>query len=61
MNAGVARRAEGNTIALGIVALTGYLSALENGEKELGSAMLHAIRQEFGKSVDWLLKGKRDR
>ena len=61
MNAGVARGAEGNEIALGIVALNGYLSALENGEKEPGSAVLLAIRQEFGKSVDWLLTGEPDR
>lgn len=37
----------------------GYLSALENGEKEPGSAVLLAIRQEFGKSVDWLLTGEK--
>ena len=36
----------------------GYLSALENGEKEPGSAVLLAIRQELGKSVDWLLTGE---
>lgn len=36
----------------------GYLSALENGEKEPGSAVLLAIKQEFGKSVDWLLTGE---
>jgi transcriptional regulator with XRE-family HTH domain len=36
----------------------GYLSALENGEKEPGSAVLLAIRQEFGKSTDWLLTGE---
>jgi transcriptional regulator with XRE-family HTH domain len=35
-----------------------YLSALERGEKEAGSAVLLAISQEFGKSVDWLLTGK---
>jgi transcriptional regulator with XRE-family HTH domain len=35
-----------------------YLSALERGEKELGAAVLLAISQEFGKSVDWLLTGK---
>jgi XRE family transcriptional regulator, fatty acid utilization regulator len=39
----------------------GYLSALENGEKEPGSAVLLAIRQECGKSVDWLLTGEPDR
>ena len=38
----------------------GYLSALENGEKEPGSAVLLAIRQEFGKSVDWLLTGEKE-
>ena len=37
----------------------GYLSALENGEKEPGAAVLLAIRQEFGKSVDWLLTGEK--
>jgi transcriptional regulator with XRE-family HTH domain len=35
-----------------------YLSALERGEKEPGSAVLLAISQEFGKSVDWLLTGQ---
>jgi transcriptional regulator with XRE-family HTH domain len=35
-----------------------YLSALEHGEKEPGSAVLLAISIEFGKSVDWLLTGK---
>jgi XRE family transcriptional regulator, fatty acid utilization regulator len=39
----------------------GYLSALENGEKEPGSAVLLAIRQEFGQSVDWLLTGETKR
>ena len=36
----------------------GYLSSLERGEKEAGAAVLLAISQEFGKSVDWLLTGK---
>ena len=35
-----------------------YLSALERGEKEPGAAILLAISQEFGKSVDWLLTGQ---
>ena len=35
-----------------------YLSALERGEKEPGAAVLLAISQEFGKSVDWLPTGK---
>jgi transcriptional regulator with XRE-family HTH domain len=39
----------------------GYLSALENGKKEPGAAVLLAIRQEFGKSVDWLLTGETPR
>ena len=36
-----------------------YLSALERGEKEPGAAVLLAISREFGKSVDWLLTGKK--
>ena len=36
----------------------GHLSRLERGEKEAGAAVLLAISQEFGKSVDWLLTGK---
>ena len=36
-----------------------YLSALERGEKEPGAAVLLAISQEFGRSVDWLLTGKK--
>jgi transcriptional regulator with XRE-family HTH domain len=39
----------------------GYLSALENGEKEPGAAVLLAIKKEFGKSVDWLLTGETNR
>lgn len=35
-----------------------YLSALEHGEKEPGSAVLLAISKEFGRSVDWLLTGQ---
>jgi XRE family transcriptional regulator, fatty acid utilization regulator len=35
-----------------------YLSALEHGLKEPGSAVLLAISREFGKSVDWLLTGE---
>ena len=38
-----------------------YLSALEHGEKEPGSAVLLAISREFGKSVDWLLTGQPDK
>jgi transcriptional regulator with XRE-family HTH domain len=34
-----------------------YLSALEHGEKEPGSAVLLAISKESRKSVDWLLTG----
>ena len=39
----------------------GYLSALENGEKEPGAAVLLSIRKEFGKSIDWLLTGDTSR
>ncbi len=38
--------------------MQGYLSALEHGEKEPGAAVLLAISQQFGKSVDWLLTGR---
>jgi transcriptional regulator with XRE-family HTH domain len=36
----------------------GHLSSMERGEKEAGAAVLLAISQEFGKSVDWLLTGQ---
>jgi hypothetical protein len=36
----------------------GYLSSLETGEKEAGSAGLLGISRECGKSVDWLLTGQ---
>ena len=36
----------------------GYLSSIERGEKEAGSAILLTISTDFGKSVDWLLTGK---
>jgi transcriptional regulator with XRE-family HTH domain len=43
----------------GLIGVTqGHLSSLERGEKEAGAAVLLAISQEFGKSVDWLLTGK---
>jgi transcriptional regulator with XRE-family HTH domain len=35
-----------------------YLSALEHGEKEPGSAVMLAISEAFGKSIDWLLTGR---
>jgi transcriptional regulator with XRE-family HTH domain len=35
-----------------------YLSALERGEKEPGSAVLLAISRQFNQSVDWLLTGQ---
>jgi transcriptional regulator with XRE-family HTH domain len=38
-----------------------YLSALEHGEKEPGSAVLLAIGKEFGRSVDWLLTGQTEK
>jgi DNA-binding XRE family transcriptional regulator len=37
----------------------GHLSRLERGEKEPGAGVLLAISREFGKSVDWLLTGKK--
>jgi transcriptional regulator with XRE-family HTH domain len=40
------------------MAVGGHLSSLERGEIEAGAAVLLAISQEFGKSVDWLLTGK---
>ena len=36
----------------------GYLSSIERGEKEIGAAVLLAISQEYGQSVEWLLTGK---
>jgi transcriptional regulator with XRE-family HTH domain len=36
----------------------GHLSALENGQREPGSAVLLAISREFGKSADWILTGE---
>jgi len=39
----------------------GYLSSLEHGDKEPGAAVLLAISQEFGKSVDWLLTGQTEK
>jgi hypothetical protein len=36
----------------------GHLSALENRQREHGSAVLLAISREFGKSVDWILTGE---
>ena len=35
-----------------------HLSGLERGEKEPCAAVLLAISQEFGRSVDWLLTGQ---
>ena len=35
-----------------------YLSALEHGEKVPGSAVMLAIGEAFGKSIDWLLTGR---
>src|SRR5438445_11972469 len=36
-----------------------HLSALEHGEREPGSSVLLAISREFGRSVDWLLTGRK--
>jgi transcriptional regulator with XRE-family HTH domain len=35
-----------------------HLSGLESGAKEPCAAVLLAISQEYGKSVDWLLTGE---
>ena len=35
-----------------------HLSALERGAREPGAAVLLSIKEEFGKSVDWLLTGE---
>jgi transcriptional regulator with XRE-family HTH domain len=35
----------------------GHLSHMERGQKEIGAEVLLRIRQEFGKSIDWLLTG----
>ena len=35
----------------------GHLSYIERGEKEIGPEILLKIRQEFGKSIEWLLTG----
>lgn len=35
-----------------------YLSSMERGEGEIGAAILLRIRQEFGKSIEWLLTGQ---
>jgi len=36
----------------------GHLSYIERGEKEIGAEVLLKIRQEFGKSIEWLLTGE---
>jgi hypothetical protein len=35
-----------------------YLSAMERGKVEIGAEILLRIRQEFAKSVEWLLTGE---
>ena len=37
----------------------GYLSYAERGEKEIGPEILLRISRECGKSIEWLLTGKR--
>lgn len=36
----------------------GHLSRIERGEKEVGAEVLLKIRQQFGKSIEWLLTGE---
>ena len=36
----------------------GHFSHIERGEKEIGAEILLRIRQEFGKSIEWLLTGE---
>jgi transcriptional regulator with XRE-family HTH domain len=36
----------------------GHFSHVERGEKEIGAEILLRIRQEFGKSIEWLLTGE---
>jgi len=36
----------------------GYLSSMENGEVEVGAAILLRIAQQSGKSIEWLLIGR---
>jgi len=35
-----------------------YLSAIEHGHNEVGAEVLLAISREFGKSLEWLLRGE---
>jgi transcriptional regulator with XRE-family HTH domain len=35
----------------------GYLSLVENGDVEVGAAILLRIAQQYGKSLEWLLTG----
>jgi transcriptional regulator with XRE-family HTH domain len=35
----------------------GYLSSMENGDVEVGAAILLRIAQQYGKSIEWLLTG----
>jgi transcriptional regulator with XRE-family HTH domain len=37
-----------------------YLSTMERGEVEIGAEILLRISREFGKSLEWLLTGKRE-
>jgi transcriptional regulator with XRE-family HTH domain len=36
----------------------GYLSTVEQGEREIGAEVLLAIARHFGKSIEWLLTGE---
>lgn len=35
-----------------------YLSIMERGQGEIGAEVLLALREEFGRSIEWLLTGK---
>jgi transcriptional regulator with XRE-family HTH domain len=36
----------------------GYLSTVENGQREIGVEVLLALSREFNKSLEWLLTGE---
>ena len=38
-----------------------YLSTMERGQVEIGAEILLRISREFGKSLEWLLTGQKQR
>jgi transcriptional regulator with XRE-family HTH domain len=36
----------------------GYMSTVENGQGEIGAAVLLALSREFDKSLEWILTGE---